>query len=290
MNIECIGEARYHLGEGPLWDPVDGVLYFVDSLAPAVFRHDPTSGAIARRDLPGETVGSLALRDAGGMVLAMADGFHAYDFETGALEAIAEPEAGVANTRFNDGKVDRRGRFVAGSLERDFAARSGALYRLDTDLSVSQIEDRVVCANGPCWSPDGATFYFTDGGRAEIYAYDYDGAAGTVANRRVFAAAEPIGGHPDGATVDAQGFVWSALFGGAKVARFAPDGRLDRTVDLPAKLVTSVMFGGADLDVLYVTSARGDGGDARDDTPEAGALFRIDGLGVAGLPEPRFAG
>ena len=201
MDIERIGEARYDLGEGPLWDPADGVLYFVDSLAPAVFRHDPASGAIARRDLPGATVGSLALRAAGGMVLAMDDGFHAYDFETGALETIAEPEAGVANTRFNDGKVDRQGRFIAGSLERNFAARSGTLYRLDADLSVARIEDRVVCTNGPCWSPDGATFYFTDGGRDEIYAYDYDAEAGTVANRRVFAAATPLGGNPDGATV-----------------------------------------------------------------------------------------
>ena len=290
MDIERIGEARYDLGEGPLWDPADGVLYFVDSLAPAVFRHDPASGAIARRDLPGATVGSLALRAAGGMVLAMDDGFHAYDFETGALETIAEPEAGVANTRFNDGKVDRQGRFIAGSLERNFAARSGTLYRLDADLSVARIEDRVVCTNGPCWSPDGATFYFTDGGRDEIYAYDYDAEAGTVANRRVFAAATPLGGNPDGATVDAEGFVWSALFGAAKVARFAPDGRLDRTVELPARLITSVMFGGAGLDVLYVTSARGDGVVRSDDGSDAGALFRIDGLGVVGLAEPRFAG
>ncbi len=290
MQIDIVGDLRCRLGEGPLWDPVDGVLYFVDSLAPAVFRHDPASGAIERRDLPGASVGSLALREAGGMVLAMDDGFHAYDFETSALETIAEPEAGVANTRFNDGKVDRRGRFIAGSLERDFAARRGALYRLDADRSVSRIEDRVVCANGPCWSPDGTTFYFTDGGRAEIYAYDYDTRAGTVANRRVFAATEPLGGHPDGATVDAQGFVWSAIFGGAMVARFAPDGRLDRTVGMPAKLITSVMFGGAGLDVLYVTSARSSGGAMSDDAPEAGALFRIDGLGVTGLPEPRFAG
>jgi sugar lactone lactonase YvrE len=220
----------------------------------------------------------------------MDDGFHAYDFESGAIETIAEPEAGVANTRFNDGKVDRRGRFIAGSLERDFAARSGALYRLDADLSVARIEDRVVCANGPCWSPDGATFYFTDGGRAEIYAYDYDAQAGTVAKRRVFAALETLGGHPDGATVDAEGYLWSAVFGGAKVVRLAPDGRLDRTVDLPAKLITSVMFGGADLDVLYVTSARGMGGEILDDAAEAGALFRVRGLGVTGLPEPRFAG
>ena len=131
MEIERIGDLRCGLGEGPVWDPLDGVLYFVDSLAPAVFRHDPATGAIERRDLAGGTVGSLALRAGGGMVVAMDDGFHFLDFESGDVETIAEPEAETPNTRFNDGKVDRQGRFVAGSLECDFAARAGGLYRLD---------------------------------------------------------------------------------------------------------------------------------------------------------------
>ena len=290
MEIERIGNLRCGVGEGPVWDPLDGVLYFVDSLAPAVFRHDPATGAIERRDLAGGTVGSLALRAGGGMVVAMDDGFHFLDFESGDVETIAEPEAETPNTRFNDGKVDRQGRFVAGSLECDFAARAGGLYRLDADLGVTRIADRVVCANGPCWSPDGATFYFTDGGRPEIYAYDYDPDAAALGDRRVFASTAALGGEPDGATVDAEGYVWSAVFGASMVARFAPDGGLDRSVALPAVMVTSVMFGGAGLDVLYVTSARTDGGGRTDNSPGAGGLFAVRGLGVRGMPEPRFAG
>ncbi len=289
MKIERIGEARYELGEGPVWDPVDGVLYFVDSPAHAIFRYDPRSGDIKRWEVAGAYLGSMALRAGGGAVLAMDDGFHAFDFETGVATAIAEPEAGRDELCFNDGKVDRQGRFVAGSLETDSDARPCGLYRLDADLSIERIEDGISCANGPCWSPDGATFYFTDGTATEIYAYDYDQAAGTLSGKRLFASTEGIG-YPDGATVDADGHVWSAMFGANRVARFTPDGALERTVEVPASAVTSMTFGGPGLDVLYVTTAAGEIGGATDSSPQAGALFAVHGLGIGGIAEPRFKG
>lgn len=290
MTIERVGDITCALGEGPVWDPVDGVLYFVDSLAPAIFRHDPASGATVRRDPPGSSIGSLALREQGAMVIAMDSGFHAFDFETVACQAIAEPEADLANCRFNDGKVDRQGRFVAGSLDKDFADDICGLYRLDGDHSVEHIAGGISCANGPCWSPDGGTFYFVHGGDDTIQAYDYDQATGRLSNRRQFVDCASLGGGPDGATVDAEGFVWSAQFGIHRVARFAPDGSLDRMVEVPPKMVTSVMFGGPDLDVLYVTSASGALSGFSDHSPDAGGTFAVYGLGITGLPEPRFKG
>ena len=292
MDIERIGEARYHLGEGPLWDPRESALYWVDSMAPAIWRLDPASGDIRGWDLPGATVGALALRDRGGAVLAKDDGFHMFDFETGACTVIAEVEADDPLTRFNDGKVDRAGRFVAGSLDPKFEKPLGALYRLDADLSWDKLDDGIVCSNGPCWSPDGKTLYFADSSKRTIYAYDYDMASGGVANKRVFAISDA--GDPDGATVDAAGYLWSPMFspagGAGSVVRFAPDGSVERRIEMPVRFVTSVMFGGAALDELYVTSAGGPVEGATDPSAEAGALFRIRGLGVTGLPETRFAG
>jgi sugar lactone lactonase YvrE len=290
MTIERIGDITCQLGEGPLWDPVDGVLYFIDSLAPAIYRFDPASGAVERRDPPGSSIGSLALREAGGMVIAMDAGFHAFDFDTGDCQVINEPEAHMPNCRFNDGKVDRQGRFVAGSLEKSFSSDPCGLYRLDHVHSVARIAHGISCANGPCWSPDGGTFYFVNGCDEFIHAYDYDQVTGQVSNRRPLVDATQFGGGPDGATVDAEGYVWSAQFGIHKVARFAPDGSLERVVDVPPKMVTSVMFGGPDLDVLYVTSASAEISGYSDDSDHAGGTFAVHGLGITGLPEPRFKG
>jgi L-arabinonolactonase len=290
MTIERVGDITCKLGEGPLWDPVDGVLYFIDSHGPTIFRHDPASGAVERRDVPGATIGSLALREQGGMVIAMDAGFHAFDFETGECQIINEPEADLPNCRFNDGKVDRQGRFVAGSLDKSFTSDPCGLYRLDHDHSVERIAGGISCANGPCWSPDGGTFYFVHGGDETIQAYDYDQTTGRLSNRREFVDAGDFGAGPGGGTVDAEGYVWSAQFGLHAVARFAPDSSLERMVDVPPKMVTSVMFGGPDLDVLYVTSASGEVSGYSDDSEHAGGTFAVHGLGITGLAEPRFKG
>ena len=190
----------------------------------------------------------------------------------------------------NDGKVDKRGRFVAGSMDTMEEGANGALYSLSTDFQVSKLDSGIVCSNGPCWSPDGRTFYFADTWSGEIWAYDYDLATGGVSNRRTFTSVDTSGGGAaDGATVDAEGCVWSALVYDGKLVRYTPDGRVERVIDMPVKKVTSVMFGGPNLDVLFVTSmAKPPLPRFPDDGVLRGSLFAIHDLGIRGVPEPRF--
>lgn len=290
MEIERIGDAVYALGENPLWDAAAGALYWIDSLAPAIHRWEPAAGAVREWRLPGRTVGSMALREGGGAVLAMDDGFNLFDFDTGGCTAVAVPESGEPRTRFNDGKVDARGRFLAGSAHVDFAEPLGALWRLDPNGSCTRLDTGFRCANGPCWSPDGATLYVADSDAHVIYAYAYDPDSGAAADRRTFVSTAELGSQPDGATVDAAGDLWSAQFGGGGVLRIAPSGRVVDRVELPVRWVSSVAFGGPGLDVLYVTSIGGVLGGARDASPQAGAVFAVHGLGAAGRPEPRYRG
>ena len=288
VRIARIGNATYGLGEGPLWDVAEQVLYFVDVPAQTIWRYDPATDSFTDWHLPTRAA-SLALRERGGAVLACADGFHFFDFAGGASTPLVDPEADEPRTAFNDGKVDRQGRFIAGTLDSGFGEPLGALYALDPDGSYRTLDERIICSNGPCWSPDGRSFYFADSGTREISVYDYDLTTGAVANKRLFATTHDLGGVPDGATVDAEGYLWSAICLGGKLARFAPDGRLDRVVDVPPRGVTSVMFGGPELDVLYITSLL-PSLLGHDDGEADGGLYAITGLGVRGLPERRFAG
>jgi sugar lactone lactonase YvrE len=288
VRIERIGDARSQLGESPLWDPVEQVLYFVDIRGLRIWRYDPAHGTFIGWAVPAQ-VGSLALREGGGAVLACADGLHLFDFATAERTLLGDPEAHLPGTIFNDGKVDRQGRFLAGTLATGQEEPIGALYALDPDHTIRTLEEQVICSNGPCWSPDGGTFYFADSGRAEIYAYDYDQDSGALGNKRLFASSRGLRGVPDGATVDAEGYLWSAICLGGKLVRYAPDGSIERIVEVPPRCVTSVMFGGPDLDVLYITSLL-PSLLGREDGDADGGLYAIHGLGVRGLPERRFAG
>lgn len=289
IHIERVGETRDRLGEGPLWDPDGGHLYWLDSMGCVIHRLDPDSGE--RRDwtVP-DMIGSMALRDAGGAVIGLRTGLHFFDFETGAATLITDPEADDERTRLNDGKVDRRGRFLVGSMgitQRE--PPLGTLYRLDPDLGLTALESPVGVSNGPCFSPDGGTFYFSDSAAQTIYAYDYDQDTGAIANRRVFADLKAFDTAPDGGTVDASGNVWSAFVRSGEIGCFAPDGTLLRRIAMPCSLPSSVMFAGPDLAELYVTSIS-DSGSRKAEGPDDGGLFRLTGLGVHGLPEPRFRG
>jgi sugar lactone lactonase YvrE len=216
------------------------------------------------------------------------------------VQFIADPESDDPETRFNDGKVDRRGRFVAGTMSYDFdrydadrgqrSTRSGGLYRLDTDGRVARLDSGISCSNGPCWSPDDQTFYFTDTYSKEMYAYDYDIETGAATNKRLFASAHDMAGTFDGATVDEEGYVWSALVFGGRILRFAPDGKLDRIVPFPVRNLTSVMFGGPNLDILYVSTMGRPMWGIPQKERDKGGLFAVTGLGARGIPEPRFAG
>jgi sugar lactone lactonase YvrE len=291
VRIEAIGDRRYKLGEGPLWDGEEGALYGVDVVGMKVWRYGPNEGAYREWPMP-DVVSSIALREEGGAIVTLSDGFFMFDFESGECERIGEPIEPELNTRFNDGKVDRQGRFIAGTMDNRIGEPLGSIYRLDGSRTVATLDRGMVCSNGPCWSEDGRTFYFTDSMRARIYAYDYDTATGEASNRRVHMdfADHGIDCAPDGCTVDAEGHLWSALCLAGKIARIAPDGTLERAVDMPVKSVTSVMFGGDSLDILYVTSLSIP---LRKKPPEeatAGALFAVKGLGVRGTREPRFKG
>jgi L-arabinonolactonase len=292
VDIDIVVDVKTLLGEGPLWDTDQQRLYFVDSMGQRIFRMTQ-EGRELRSWLVPAPIGSMALtRDGPGAILALANGVHDLDFATGRVRLIADPEEGRPLNRLNDGKVDRRGRFVFGSMDTSEEDRNGRLYRLDPDYTLSVLDHKLICSNGPCWAPDDATFYFSDTWSGEIWAYDYDIQTGTPSNRRHFATIDrpPVGGF-DGSTVDAEGYLWNALVYDGKLVRYAPDGSVDRVIDMPVKKVTSVMFGGADLDILYVTTmARPPLERFPDDPVEGGSLYAVTGLGVTGVPEPRFGG
>jgi L-arabinonolactonase len=279
----CLG------GEGPLWDPAERVLYFIDNTGQKVHRYDAGAGATRSWDMP-SVITALALRERRGAIVTLRTGIHVFDFETGDIEVLSpldDPPPFV----FNDGKVDRRGRFLIGASTANFAnpTPDGGLYRLDPDRSLTKLDTGVHFSNGPCWSPDDKTFYFSDSFRHVTYAYDYDIATGEIANKRPFVNTRELGGLPDGATVDRDGLVWIAIYGGGKIAAFRPDGELERAVEMPVRLVSSVMFGGPGLDQLYVTTIeKGALGEPWEEG--AGDVYVIEGLGARGVPEPRYAG
>lgn len=302
VRIECILGCSNHLGEGPVWDVEEGRLYWVDGTGrrvgnPAIWRMDPGTGMVENWFLD-KDVGAMALRKGGGAIMALADGFYFFDFKTGKEELIVHIEPDLPRTRLNDGKCDRRGRFLAGGMDDKEELKVCGLWRLDPDLSVTKVDDGIICSNGPCWSPDDKTFYFADTFQEEIWAYDYDIETGTVSNKRLFASTKEDQGVADGSTVDAEGFLWNAQLISGDLVRYAPDGSVDRRIGMPVRNITSVMFGGDDLDVLYVTSMARVKHPAVHDhfaveaRPQylAGSLFAVTGLGIRGVPEPRFAG
>ena len=290
LRIELLVDARNELGEGPLWDVEEQRLYWIDSHGRSVHRCDALGRDVRSWSVP-EHIGSMCLREKGGAVVSLRNGFHFLDLETGEVRPIGDPEVGNRRTRMNDGKVDRQGRFVAGGMDYEEREPLSGLYRLDPDLSVTQLESGIIVSNGPCWSLDGRILYFADSWTRKIWAYDYDIATGDLLSRRIFADFEShLRGYPDGATVDAEGYVWSAEVYGGRLVRFAPDGTIDRLVGMPVDSITSVMFGGADLDILYVTSMARPFQGRRRQEREAGGLFAVHGLGVRGVPEPRFKG
>ena len=289
LRIEAFITEPNALGEGPLWDVAEERLYWIDSYGPAVHRADLKGGDRQTWKLP-EPIGSMALRETGGAVLALRSGFHFLDFASGAVTRINETQPGELRPRLNDGKVDRQGRFVAGSMDFEESEPLGKLFRFDPDLSCHELDRGNICSNGPCFSPDGRTLYFADTGKRVIYAYGYDVATGAVASRRVFTRFDPSRGLPDGATVDAEGYVWSVEVYAGRLVRFDPSGVIDRVVGLPVFSTTSVSFGGPNLDIAFVTSmARPHNGHYHKEK-EAGFVFAVHGLGVRGLPEPRFKG
>lgn len=285
--MECIADVRAVLGEGPIWVAREQALYWVDIPEKRLFRWSEAEG-LRERELAGHLC-SLAPRASGGFIGAGYDGFLAIDLETGKAHQLGDPEPELHSNRFNDGKVDREGRFWAGTMDRFEREATGSLYRLDPALNWTRIDSGYRVTNGPAFSLDGRTLYHSDSALQRVYAFDL-AEDGTASNRRIFAEFGPGEGYPDGMTVDAEDCLWIAFWDGWCLRRLSPSG--ERLLDLaaPVQRPTSCAFGGPGLDRLFITSAsRGLTRAELDEQPSAGGLFMAS-PGVTGVAEVVFAG
>ncbi|NUQ66630.1 MAG: SMP-30/gluconolactonase/LRE family protein [Pirellulales bacterium] len=289
MDAELLLDARAVLGEGALWDASRRRLLWVDIEGREVHIFDPAGGDDVAIDV-GQEVGTVVPRARGGLVLGLRRGIALLDPASRELTMLADPESHLPDNRFNDGKCDPAGRFWAGTISHR-RQPDAALYRLDPDLSVRRVLEGVVNSNGLAWSLDARAMYYIDTGTHRIDAFGYDRDTGAIRNRRTVVDVPDAMGKPDGMTIDADGMLWVAHWGGGRVNRWDPGtGRLLSTVLVPASRTTSCAFGGPDLATLYITTARtGMTAEALAAEPQAGALFAVR-PGVQGLPAFEFAG
>jgi L-arabinonolactonase len=296
LEIRCVTDVQNDLGEGPWWDAATGSLWWVDAWRSRLWRHRPHDESVESHALPApiasEPLGSMVLDAQGRVVCATRSDFWRVDLMHGKANHIAAAEHDrPPSNRLNDGKCDRLGRYWCGSLNTDWTKTTGALYRLDANAGCTRVIDQHGLSNGIAFSPDDRHFYFADTAAGVVWRFDFDLASGSLSNRRVFINMSHIAGMVDGATVDADGHYWCALFGAGAVARFDPAGRLVSRIELPTRDPTMCSFGGANFDTLFVTTARRFLDQAqREAQPWAGALLAIHGHGARGLPEPCFAG
>ena len=283
MDPEVIADYANIVGEGPTWNRLDNKLYWIDIMAGRIFHYDPVAGE-HEEFYQGPILGGFTVQEDGSLLLFMEKGAVGV-LREGKLSYMIDELPGEQENRFNDIIADPAGRVFCGTMPLDGARigdRLGSLYRLDTDGSTTKLLDGIGISNGLGFTTDRKQMYYTDSVEHSIYLFDYDVETGSISNRRVFVATPDEPGVPDGMTVDAEGYVWSARAGGSVVNRYTPEGVEERTIRLPVKIISSVAFGGADLTDIYVTTI---GGDKKDEEgPLAGALFRLQ-LGIKGLPE-----
>jgi sugar lactone lactonase YvrE len=274
---------RALVGESPVWDEVQGCLWWVDIRAPAL--HRTTHHDVTRSWPLKEPVGSLALCRSGALLLALKSGIHRFDPRDGALALVAAPEPELPTNRLNDGKASPEGRFLVGSMDdRPEKAPTAALWRLDPGATACvKLAGGLTVSNGLAWSPDGRTLWHSDSRASVIWTWRYDPATGAISDRREVARPTAAIGRPDGGATDAAGGYWSAGVSAGRLNRWLPDGTLDRVVELPLRAPTMPCFGGPGLRTLYVTSLRPEGAG-----PDDGRLLALD-VGLAGVPVGRFA-
>lgn len=281
-------ETGSRLGEGSLWDAREQCLWWVDITAGLVHRFDPATGENRTCEV-GQMVGTVVVREGGGLLVAVEEGIARLDFDSGALDFIARPEADKPTNRFNDGKCDPAGRFWAGTMSLQGEKEAGSLYRCDASGSTKAMVSGVSTSNGIVWNRSRTVMYYIDTPTRQVWAYDYDQASGDIANRRTVVEVSQDLGYPDGMAIDAEDRLWVAHWGGWAVHRWDPEtGRRLDSVRVDAECVTSCAFGGPDLATLYITTAGGgEGGKA--DQPNAGHLFAW-ASSVQGMESDRFAG
>lgn len=286
VEFELVLDSRAHLGEGPLWDEDAGELLWVNLIRGELHRFDPATG-VDTQLRAGTPVGAAVLRESGGYLLAVENGFAALS-DAGELQPLVDLGLGPTH-RMNDGKCDPFGRFWAGTTAYDFTPGQSTLWCLDTDGSVTAAVTGMTLSNGLGWSPDSSTMYVIDTFSGMLSAYDFDGAAGRLGTPRTLVdfAEDEL---PDGMTVDSDGHLWVAMYSGGEVRRYRPDGHLDASLAFPVANPTSCAFGGPDYRDLYVTS-----GHQLDDTTQLEADSHLGGLfrcrpGVTGLPAGKYRG
>ena len=284
-TVQCVADVHAVLGEGPVWVEREQALYWVDIKGRKIFRLDK-SGQLTEWPTPFR-VGSIVPKRSGGFIAGTDEGIARVDPEAGRFDIVARPEPELPNNRFNDGKVDRRGRFWAGTMDDEEKAATGTLYCFDETLRWTAVDEGYRVTNGPAFSPSGERMYHNDSARRVTYVFDL--AAGNAVNRRVLIQFGDGWGFPDGMTVDSEGCLWIAFWDGGCLRRFSDRGEWLETVELPVSRPTSCAFGGPDFDRLYVTSAStGLNEEAMAMQPKAGGLFMLV-PGVRGLPDRPFA-
>ncbi len=285
-DLKCLWQGASVCGEGPLWVPEQHSLYWVDIDGCKAHRYRMEDGSVNSWEFPEKTGWLLPREGTTGFAAGCKSGIYFIDLETGNLEKVLDPEPGLPGNRLNDAKVDAQGRIWAGTMDDSEQEKTGWLYRIDPDLSISRWDGPYIVTNGPAISPDDRTLYHVDTFGPVIYVFDklQDGA---LANRRKFAELKDGEGGADGLTVDAEGYVWLAHWGGSRVTRFTPGGSIDGILEMPVPQVTSCAFGGPDMDQLFITTA------ARNldltQFPQAGGLFCAK-TRVKGMPSPAFRG
>lgn len=286
-GINCVANTADVLGEVPVWDTINGCLWWVDVLKPAIHRMDYTSGKLCSWTPP-EKIHSFGLRKETGLIVASRKGFAFYDPEANIFDFLHDPIGLDGNTLLNDGRVDRQGRFWVGSMDKMLTEPSGHLYCFDRALKCQSASHGITLSNGIAISPNGGTLYLADSVPKLIYAFDLDQELGSLKNKRIFADTGDVPGMPDGAAVDSDGCLWSARFDGGKLLRHSPEGEIIEEIRFPVSRVTACAFGGADLKTLFVTS--GFFRLSKEQLavePLAGALFSVE-VEIPGVPEPRF--
>jgi sugar lactone lactonase YvrE len=289
VQPELAVDAHAQIGEGPVWDSTRGLLLWVDITGKLIHEYDPRTGYDTSFPVP-VPVGAVALRSGGGLVLAMEDGFWLWEQRARDLKRFVAVEEDKPENRMNDGKVDPGGRFWAGTMAYDERRDHAALYRLDPNGKVATVISPVSLSNGIDWSLDSTVMYYADTLAHSVDAFDFDLGTGAIANRRVLIEVPSSEGGPDGLCVDAEGFIWLAVWGSSEVRRHTPEGKLAARIRLPVTQVSSVAFGGDDLGDLYITSAAKNltDEDLRSQ-PHAGGLFRCR-PGIKGREPNRYKG